>query len=348
MDTLRRRAVDVVTGAVLAGAAGLALLALAFSTAVHRNATAATAFTHRGTWTYEAPVPDATLFVGAVAVTGQPIFSNLSDQATFEFRYSASSAAAAVMSGRGQLVAEMREASGWTWRIPMGQAAQFTGSEAVLRGRLEIGSLAAIADRFREATGVARPVFQVAVTPALTVTVATESGSMDLSFSPELLFRYDAVGLVPFQSEAAGDPGGASPVQADNIERPIRVGNTIRVLAWRVDVRLARLAGLVLLELAVLALLAVMLARTQASPEGAAGSSAGRTRPIVVRSLPSPAGTPTVEVRSLDELVRLSGFEDAPLLVRREAHVAEYAVVGVGAVYVFREFTPFLVRPGAA
>ena len=60
-------------------------------------------------------------------------------------------------------------------------------------------------------------------------------------------------------------------------------------------------------------------------------------RIVTVRAIPVAAGSRTVEVGSMEELARIAEFEDAMILVRQERGVSEYAVAGVGALYVFRQ-----------
>ena len=87
MNDLIHRWQGTATALVFAGVAMLALAAFAFSRSPEKSVGAEHQYHQQGTFSYAAPSTSPGVYDSGAATTGEPIFFNLSTEATFSFAY---------------------------------------------------------------------------------------------------------------------------------------------------------------------------------------------------------------------------------------------------------------------
>lgn len=341
--------VGLARGALTAGALALvafgALAALAWTRPATEDRTVADAYTHTGTFAYDARARRGAAYPDGKVETGEPVFVRLSRTVDVAFDYRFTSSRPASIRGEVALEATIADGLGWQRTLPLAEAAHFTGPAARVEGRLDLRRLLAILDGVRSSTGQVVSQARVTVVPRVTVTGSAGGAPVDPVFTPALAFTLDPVALRLEQSEPAGAPPAASPLEP-------RVEGTATVAAPRslslgplaLGVERARalsLAG-VLAALVALGAAGVVLLRRLAGTE--AERIEARYGGRVVRARATvPEGRWVTDLDEVDALVRLAEAYDRVVLHVTEPDGGDAYLVDDGiSLYRYRAR-----RPGA-
>ena len=349
MNAISRRFDDFLLALAAVAVASLAIGAFAFTRTTTREVGRELPYSQTGALSYTAEVRDPGLYDTGVAHAGDPVFARLSDAVRFEYSYRLSMASAHSASGTTSLNAELGEASGWKRTLPLSPEQAFSGDEVLFAGSLSLTDLRQLADKFTEATGIARPQFTLTLRPVVTLTGVVGAEPLALRFKPSAAFVYDEAGLRPAPTGTKeGDPFVAH--EESFATSTVPAARLVSVLALHTTIAQLRslaIAGLVFSALAGV-VLALVHGRRREEPEGLADALARYGDAIVVAAEAAPLAAGAVHLSSLEGLVRVARTEGTVVIAYPLGPGAQYFVRGVVSTYRYAprraEASPAAVR----
>lgn len=332
---------SVLTGALVAFALFAAVAFVAFGRPTTTTVELADAWTHTGTFSYEASVPRSTVYPDGAVTTGDTVFTELVHKLRVGFDYGFVAREASDVRGGIGLEAVVSDGRGWTRPFRIRAEQPFSGATARVDGVLDLGMVRAAVERMKELTGSNTTAFELTIMP--TVALAGYAGAelIDEAYRPELALELDEVSLRPV---ASGD--GESPtfeVRESGIataEQPASIGFVLTSLSVT-SARSLALLGLVVSGLVAVAAATLLVQRDRQGESGRIQARYGSR--VVTAEAEIPDGRWVTDVCSIDELARIAEHYDRVIL-RVAVPGGETYIVDDG-VAVYRYVPP--TRPAA-
>jgi signal peptidase I len=325
MPRLDQRARDALGWVGLIAVACLVVGGFAFTRPAERDITVDATYDQTGQFSYGAAAPNG-IYDAKDAVTGDPIYREVSDSLGVSFDYALSSELPASVSGSWDLNAILSTDNGWFRTIPLLTGQTFDGSAFHAQATIDLGELKVITDRVAAETGVSHDRFVLKVVPNVVVQGSISGQEFTDTFTPELAFSAD-----PMELTFAGSSGddALAPTKTGIVKLPETETNTIPVLQWDVAVPLARMAAIAGLLLSIVIAGGIALVSLRSGRADSTGLLSRYNAMLVDISDPDPAMSATgqvVAVRSFDDLARLAE-RDGQVILRHAANDFERFIV---------------------
>jgi hypothetical protein len=329
------------------GVAALALSAVAYTRAPRHLVDHPVAYTHRGDFSYDAPVGRASVYEGRRAETGDVVFRRLTKRVNVTFRYRFATAAPHDVSGTVKLVAVLSSPSGWSRTLSLRELS-FSSDDARVTATLDLPVLDLLMAQMETATGVVGGDRNIAIVAQTDVT-ATFAGATKIErYSPEINFASGPLTLRPAATAPApaSDAGSktessSSPYETSRDGRVPRARMSpaeLRFAGRALDVESARSMGLK----AGIPLLLLGSALTLVSWRSARSDVPARIRARYGRSLvpvdavDGDAMRPVVDVSNIEALMHLAESQGALVLSHAGADTHTYFIDIGGVVYRYQ------------
>jgi signal peptidase I len=233
----------------------IALAAFAFTRPTTRDVAGEITYQQTGVFGYSATAPEG-IYDTTTIQTGDPLFPQLTRDATFTFNYQFEADQPTDLHGSSRLVAEVRATNGWQRTIELQPATAFSGSDIRASGVLELAQVQALIRSFEQQTGLLRQQYTLAIIPDMQINGTLAGHALQETFAPQLEFRLDAAQLQLLQaSNAAQNP--LMPAKAGLLTYTHTEPNILTMLFLTLEVPVAR--GIALGGLAVACMLGYLL-----------------------------------------------------------------------------------------
>ncbi|MEY2426972.1 MAG: hypothetical protein QOI61_2544 [Actinomycetota bacterium] len=313
---------------LVATAAAVGLLLLAFTKAPTTHTTSDLPFDDRAEFSYTGAAPGGQAVYQAEAVSsGQPIFFNLVHSIDLGFANNVSSVVPLVAKGNVTLTAELSDVDGWTYPLQLAAPVQFEGNEARVAGALNLDDVRATIANMEAATGAKRESYTLAVRGTVDREVTRGDTAVAGAFATNLEFKLDATEM------HLATPGGAAltPSQGGLISIPRDVENTLDVLGQSFSIAAVRAVALAFILL-VVGFWVDMLLRARRADEASLIERRYRNYLLPVRSSELSSEV-VIDVDSITALARIADHTGAPML---HGQAGAYHVVDGTRVYRYR------------
>jgi hypothetical protein len=337
--SVRRRPLPIALGAPQAFAVALtaALLFLAFIAVAYTRPTTTAGkvpYTQRGQFDYAAGVPAGPVYEQPRLTTGDPIFLRLVPRLDVSFDYSFTTTGRHKVGGTATMRVELAATSGWTGSLPTATATTFEGDHTRLGSSIDPAQIRAIIAQVETATGVPGGTYTVRIIPDVHVAGTLAGQRVTDQFSSPLAFRLEPNQLVP------QEPSTVQAAKTATVSVPGAHRGRFVVLGVAIDVALARRVSMIGAALSLLAALIAAAVATRGTSGERARIQARYGRWLIpVESWNDRPKGHTVEVATIDALVRLAERYDRMVLVRHDDAVGDAYVVDDGGIQ-------FLYRAG--
>ena len=333
------------TGGVLAGlAVTLVVVSVVLPRAIDPAATTTTtdtrSYDERATFTYERTVLGG-VYDGDRLTAPQPLFRQLASTLPVAFDYALDAPGAPgleVEDARGtlELWAELRRGDGWSRRIELRPALEFTGAHATIESLIDLQSTDTLMNAVTEATGVGSGTYALRVYASYEATAEFAGQPIDRSGEQFMEFNVSelSVELILGASEMLREDSGVVPViavQPATFSLPV-LGTEVANAAVPGYAQLARIGAGALLVIVALATWLTWHAGEDARIRARHGALLLRAALSEHRS-----AARTVTVSQFADLARVAEAEG--LLVLHEPHLGggiEYRVFAADATYRYR------------
>ncbi|HEX9438090.1 MAG TPA: signal peptidase I, partial [Roseiflexaceae bacterium] len=321
--------------AVLA-CASIALAAFAFTRPTTHDVSDEITYQQTGTFGYSAAAP-AGLFDSNTITTGDPLFPQLTNEATFNFDYQLVADAPSDLHGSYRLLAEVSAANGWQRTVEIRPATAFSGPAFAAGGVLHFAQLRALTDRFEQQTGLLRQQYTLAIVPELAIEGTLAGQALHDTFAPRMEFRLDQTQL---QLEGAGgstqDP--LKPSKPGLIKYIHVEPNVISLLFLKLEVPLARWIGVGGLGFALVGLLVLGLLMLRAGrPDQAARIRSKYGALLIdVASSDQRAAARAVAIATIGDLARLAEKSGQMILHEISGAAHRYSVHDGDRTYLYQ------------
>jgi hypothetical protein len=307
---------------------GVAALAFAFTKSPTIHTTSDMPFDDHGEFSYSGAAPGGSAVYQTDKVSsGQPIFFNLVDTIEVDFKYYASSSAPVIARGDLALSAEVSDADGWTYPIPLAPPAHFEASEAHSSATLNLRDLRATLTDMETATGVKHDAYTVLIKASVNREVRRSDAVVAGVFAPNLEFRLDST-----QMHLAAPGGNAlTPSQGGLLSLPRTTANHIDIFGQSLSIAAFRAAALAFFVV-IAALVLDTLLRTAKADETSLIERRYKNYLLPIRSAELTAGL-VIDVDSITALARVADHAGAPML---QGGAGAYHVVDGTRVYRYR------------
>jgi signal peptidase I len=338
--TVRNRAVAAASAPSAPVAAALLVIVALGATGIGAAAAMAPSvagtdgtYAHRGTFSYDAPGP-RTVYQDGHATAGEEIFLKVSSYADVSFSYSFVTEATAEIDGRIALRALLTDASGWSRSMTLVPETPFAGTQGRITGTLDLSKVRRMLNRFEQATGAQRVVYQILLQPAVELVGEIDGAAYQEAFTPTLALEHDGTVLrYAVQPDAEVDP--LRPSSQGSVPGASGRGERVLSIAGR-----SVAAQPVAIAMALIALLAAMLAGgiVHLSRAAAALDAAARIRArfadrlVVLGRLPE---LPTIVVDSAQGFERLAAASDEPILEHTDRYGITWLLAAADTTYSF-------------
>lgn len=326
--------------AAIAGCLAFGFVASGIGVAAARAKPAAgaatAAYTHEGSFAYEARAPRS-VYPGGAARTGDAIFLEVSDEAEFSFDYSFASTSTAEISGTIGLEGLITDAAGWSRRFSIAADEPFTGPAATVTGTLDLRMLKRIVARVQAATKVARTIYRVVVLPVVEVGGTLDGSRIDETFDPALPLEYDGLVLrYVADPEAANDPLRPSRAGSTQTAAATHGAATVTLLGATLPARPIAVGAGLLALLAFAAAAALHKSAQRIETLGARERLRTRfaDRLVALEHLPERT---SVVVATVEGFERLALASDGPIFEHEDRYGISWMLKDGESLYAYRE-----------
>jgi signal peptidase I len=322
--------------------ASLLLAIFAFTRATTRAVPDDISYEQTGTFSYSADAPDGVYETGS-AQTGEPVFRQLSGTVAVQFVYRLATDQPADLRGSSRLAAEISDGSGWKRAIELQANTDFSGSTFNASGKLDFARIQALIDRYEQQAEIQRQQYTLAVVAHVSLAGTLDGQELRDEFAPRLEFLFDRQQLQVAQS-SGGTNSPFTQSQQGMLKRSSQRPSTLALLGLALEVASARRIALTGLCLAVSGafMLGFLLRRAAQIDEPTRIQQLYGRLLIALHDSEPGAGSPLVDVATIDDLVKLA--EQHGVMIMHARHGAEqryfvydgtltyrYRVAGLGA-----------------
>ena len=332
------------TGTLLGVVAALALAVLLFAwlTPATHEVPASAPYQQTGAFTYTAAAGDG-VYDGGTVGAGQPVFRQLTEQVNLAFAYQLKSDTPADASGMYSMSAVVSDNSGWQRTLELTPPTAFSGTSASIAGTLDLNQIQRLIDTMQLATGVSQSVFNIAVTPAVTVNGTLANLPLSDTFAPTLLFQLDPLKLTLSGGDGK-DAGQLQPAKDGSVKFSSQAPTTFGALGYGVSLATARLVALATLGVCLLGLLWLGAQTLRLLRADEARQIRARHGELLVNVSSSDAtsGRSVVEMDSFEELRRFAVAHGRMIMHYPHDGRDDFYLREDGAVYCYRtsQLTP--------
>ncbi len=294
---------------LIATAAGVGLLAVAFTRPATVAGTSDVPYDEKGAFSYVGAAPSGSAAYQSLQVSsGQPVFLSLVERLDLAFTYRVSATAPVEASGDIKLTATIKDSTGWAYPVDLAVPARFDGQDALVGGTLDLKALRSTINNAQFATGIVRDRYTVTVDAAVTREVRHKEAIDVGDFAASLSFNLDDTAMY---LDAPG-PDALAPAQGGLLSIATTVENDLRVLGRSLPVPALRLAAAAV-ALIIAALWLDWLRRARRDAETDLIERRYRHYLLPVSS-DVPSLQPAIDVESMADLARLADHAAAPIL----------------------------------
>jgi EAL domain-containing protein (putative c-di-GMP-specific phosphodiesterase class I) len=320
--------------------ASLLLGVIAFTRPLRQQVPASLKYQQSGAFSYSASAPLGIYDTGMI-VTGQPIFPKLTCRVKLTFKYSLLGENLQVAGGTHQLIAQVEDSqSGWQRSIILEQITPFNGNSFSSSVPLDVCQAEALASSMENETDLHPPIYSLIIKPQVKIAgIAGGKGFQD-SFNPALNFQFDkiAVYLAPYDPTQV-DP--LNPTASGLVKYSQMVANTLPLFGLQPEILALRKAAGVGLGLSLAGLLAlglILFFNTRGS-QAAYLQMKYSSVLVDVQGRALETNLPSVEVFSMDDLVKLAERNSTMILHEHQDGDHSYFVQGDRFIYRYRLYT---------
>lgn len=331
-----------VFGLVLAAVAimALALGGLAYSSSSTRGVSVPLAYEHRGEFTYSADIA-GTVYPDGVAITGEPIYRQLTDEMSIRFDYVLTSDSGVEGGGSYRMDAVIRQDDGWSRTLTILEDTAFSGSAVTFNGALDLNAIQAEIDSAREQTGlVSQPLrsYTVDIVPVVTVAARVAGIPVEESYAPGLSLIVEPLVVRVAGSSTPGETRRFDHTSTGTVMEYQRVANTLAFPGYEVDVTTAKVIAQIGLAIAVGGGLLLVLAIALASGRDDVARIKSRYGPLLVALRGADLGDDgrLIEVESIEDLVKVAEREGRMILHRDYGALHQFFVQDVDVTYRYQ------------
>lgn len=302
---------------------------IAFTRPLRTNHSETLNYDQNGAFAYTALADAGGVYDGDAAVSGEPVFRNVSQTVNLTFEYTLTSRLPSDLSGNAQLIAEVSDTNGWKRTVILAPSTPFAGNTTQTSATLDLDTIQALIDGAEAETDFARPQYTVSIIPQVHISGTLDGQPLEDAFAPALAFVLDDFQLrmaTPNESEEVLEPTAKGA-----LVRTTRVGNTMSVFAVKLDVGLTRTIALTVIGAAAAGalLLGLWLLR---------GNRRSR------RVAPPAVETAAVEVRAWADLLTLSQRYGVPVQSDVRGRYRRHFVQAEQLTWQFLEIEPHRER----
>jgi signal peptidase I len=322
-------------GALLFGAILLGLYAFNHPLQVTRQEEIP--YSYQSTFTYHAPGPAEVYSAGQVR-TGESVFTRLVDQVEFQYAFHISSQAGSQVQGNYQMVAVIRDTTGWERPIPLGPVQSFRGDGFEARAVLDLPAIWAEIQRFQELTDHYLNGYQLVIEPRITLWGRVGDQPLQENYRPQMIFMIDEVQMRLIAEETLR-PGQAWVVRDERMMvQEYTEPGTLKLFLWQVPVAAARGTATFGAGIGLLGLIWLGIVAWRASSDGEHRRIELRYGSMLVEvtNHSISAAKRKVEVASIDDLARVAEGLGRLILYKRQKGDILYGVEVSGVYYVYR------------
>jgi signal peptidase I len=315
--------------------ASIMLAAFAFTRPTTHELADEITYQQAGTFGYSADSP-AGLFDSNTIKTGDPLFPQLTSEATFTFDYRLIADSPADLHGSYRLLAALSAANGWQRTVEIQPATAFSGGAFTASGVLHFAQVRALIDRFEQQTGLERQQYTLAIVPELAVEGTLAGQALQDKFAPRMEFRLDQTQLQLVGASGALDP--LKPSKPGLIKYTHVEPNVIPLLFLKLEVPLAREIALGTLAVALIGLLWIGLRMLRAGRPDEAMRIRSKYGALLIdiTSGDRLLGKRIVEVAAIGDLAKLAEKSGQMILHEVCSATHRYAVHDGGLIYCYQ------------
>lgn len=319
----------------------LLLAAISFRQPLVSAVSSDAAYEHVGTFDYSSTVKKNPVYPTGRVEPGRPIFLRLVDRLDVSFTYRLKTEVDHNVAGEAALFAQVKGGSGWTKTIPLQTGKSFNGGEVRLEGSLEFARVQRISQRVQKITGLPESGQTVELAPRITIHGDVAGQEMSEQFSPSLTMQMDAYQVqIATEDASAGGEGSAVPLrqtQPGEVAISETQANDLRLLGFSLDIKATRMGSLAgaLLALMALGLLWMRFSNPAHADEPSVIKAQYGEWLIPVKSMRAQAHNKTVQVKTIEALVRLAELYERMILHESSDGIHSYFVEEEGVVYYY-------------
>jgi signal peptidase len=307
--------------------ASIFLGAFAFTRPELQSVPADIQYDHRGSFSYNAPAAPS-LYTSDKIQTGEAIFHELIRSIDLTYEYSFASEAETQLSGTIQLLLRVGEPNGWYREYPLA-INDFEGDSFTIGATIDLAQIKRYLSWVQTQTGLERRTFDIDVIADTQIDGTVEGLPLHDRFTNTLHFKLDEIQLFLTEhgpTDEVSDP--LNPVRSGFIPHQSVVDNSLSILGLELSVRQARriavIAGIVSLLFIALIMTPTMAVSLRSESERITLLHAGNL--LDVDAIPLDDELEWVEVRSIDDLVKVSETTGGLILHARNGHDHIYAI----------------------
>jgi len=340
MNTQSENGQTLVTLLVVVALASLLLGGLALSRPVDRSVSQTAAYQQSGTFSYSAAAPNGVYDANAVT-TGDPIFTQITNNVDFRFEYHLTSLAPTNVSGTAGLQAVVGDSSGWKRSIVLLPSSSFKGNAFIALGTLDLSQVRDLINQFQTTTGVASSNYSVSIVPMVQVNGLVAGVKLADTFSPALQFHLDQNELQLVSSSSSASTGAASPLnpsQSGQVKFAQTEPNALSLLKFQLSVSNARIGSLLglILSFCGLVWVGILALGSARADEPARIQTRYGAQLIAVDDADFENTGRVIDVVKFDDLLRLALRDDRMIMHQFYDSIERYYVHDGAITYRYR------------
>ncbi|MEO7909534.1 MAG: signal peptidase I [Roseiflexaceae bacterium] len=316
--------------------ASIALAAFAFTRPITQDVSDEITYQHTGIFRYSAAAP-AGLYDTNTIQTGEPLFPQLTSDATFTFDYQLVADSVADLHGSYRLLAELSAANGWQRTIELQPITAFNGGTFTASGVLHFAQVRALIDHFEQQTTLERQQYTLAIVPELAIEGTLDTQALRGVFAPQLKFRLDQTQM-QLVDAGGSDKNPLKPAAPGLIKYTQVEPNVISLLFLKLEVPLARELALGVLAIALSGLLVLGLLRLRAGRPDQAARIRAKYGALLIDSIgaePQPELC-VVELAVIDDLAKLANKNGQMIVHEQSDSTHRYRIHDDGICYRYQ------------
>jgi len=209
-------------------------------------------YTHFGYFEYSSEVPDD-IYESNQLESGDPIFRQINDSVDITFSYELDSDKKAVISGTYELLAIIKDTTGWEKSIVLIEPSLIQEISFISTGILDFYNIDKVIDNFEEQTGITNKRYTLILQPLVEIEGTLGGRAFEDTFNPELTFSMDEQKLTLTNDSSANDEI-LNPSLGGTVMGSSSSPNTISILGLEINVLVARMTSIYMIGAVILAL----------------------------------------------------------------------------------------------
>ena len=209
-------------------------------------------YTHFGYFEYSSEVPDD-IYESDQLESGDPIFRQINDSVDITFSYELDSDKKAVIRGTYELLAIIKDSTGWEKSIVLIEPSLIQESSFTSTAVLDFSEIDEVIDNFEEQTGITNKRYTLILQPQVEIEGTLGGRVFEDTYNPKLTFSMDEQKLTLSNDVSANDEI-LNPSLGGTVMGSSSSPNTINILGLEINVLVARIISIYLIAAVILAL----------------------------------------------------------------------------------------------